>query len=144
MFLKSHFWHHVSYTNVSCSWWAAGNVWKWEDVGQITKTCWYLNNFIQLFPVAFPRDRNNSRTRGITFDPLLSSVITYWWNKYLSSVEYKQPRPGSELGSLCPFPSTVTITTRVPPNFFYTIQLEQITRYMCVCVCVCVCTWIYI
>ena len=47
-----------------------------------------------------------------------------------------QSRPGFELVSPCPFPTTITITPRAPPIYIY--------MCVCVCVCVCTCTLIYI
>ena len=44
-----------------------------------------------------------------------------------------QSRSGFKLVSTCPFPTIITIATRVPPIYIY------IYIYICVCVCVCVC-----
>ena len=51
-----------------------------------------------------------------------------------------QPRPGFELVSPCPFPTTITITQQAPPNTYFWIYI-YIYVCVCVCVCMCVCVW---
>ena len=66
-------------------------------------------------------------------------LYSYLYKEYQRYVKCNQPRPGFELGSLCPFPTTITITPRAPPSV---CLCASVYVYLCVRVCVCLCMYV--
>ena len=56
-----------------------------------------------------------------------------------SILKCKQSRPGFELGSPFPYPTTITIKPQVVSPYIFICMSMCVYVFVCICVCLCVC-----